>query len=143
VIHFKPCEPEHIELIDTQEAQPERRAFNANVTAELVANSLALSCWIDDRCVGAGGVRPIWAHRMAAWTLLGKDAGPAMLAITRKLRFVLATVPHSRIEMTVRAGFGPGCRLATVLGFQCETPRPMPLFFPDGGAAYLYARVTP
>lgn len=143
MIKFLPCEPRHIELIDTQAGQPERLAFNANVTAELVENSFALSCWLDGACVGAGGVRPIWRGRMAAWALLGRDAGPAMLAITRKLRFVLATMPASRVEMTVRADFMPGCRLASFLGFARETPLPMPHFFPDGGAAYLFARTKP
>jgi len=113
------------------------------VTEELVENSLALSCWIDDQCVGAGGLRPIWHGRAAAWALLSRNAGPAMLAITRKLSFVLATMPANRIEMTVRANFLPGCRLAAFLGFRLETPVPMRFFFPDGEDAFLFARVRP
>lgn len=142
MIRFVPCESQHIRLIDAQGSQAGEKAFNANVTDDLVANSLALSCWIDDVCVGAGGVRPIWNGRGAAWALLSHKAQPAMLAITRKLRFVLATMPLGRIEMTVRATFAPGCRLALLLGFQLETPVPMARFYPDGEAAFLYARIA-
>lgn len=141
MIRFLPCQPWHIDLIDAQTSQESEKAFNALVTEELVANSLALSCWIDGECVGAGGLRPIWPGRVAAWALLSRSAGPAMLAITKKLHFVLATTPARRTEMTVRANFEPGCRLATVLGFARETPLPMRNFYPDGEAAYLYARV--
>lgn len=141
MIHFIPCEARHIRLIDAQNEQISEKAFYANVTEELVANSLALSCWVDEICVGAGGVRPIWHGRGAAWAILSCNARPAMLAIARKLRFVLDTMPLERIEMTVRANFVPGRRLAHLLGFRLETPLPMARFYPDGEAAFLYARI--
>ena len=141
MIRFLPCQSWHIDMIDTQVDQPERQAFNAEVTDDLVANSLALSCWIDGDCVGAGGIRPIWPGRAAAWALLGKNAGPAMPAIVRKLRFVVATYPVRRIEMTVRANFGPGCRLAALLGFNAEAR--LLGFFPDGSTAELFSRLRP
>lgn len=141
MIRFLPCEANHIELINAQSTQRGEKAFNALVTGDLVENSLALSCWLDDECVGAGGVRPVWPGRWVAWALLGRHAGPAMPAIVRKLRFVLATMPPGRTEMTVRASFDPGCRLAALLGFRRETPVPMLRFYPDGEDAFLYARV--
>lgn len=143
MITFKPCQPWHIDLIDAQTSQQSEKAFNALVTADLVKNSFALSCWVDGDCVGAGGVHPVWPGRAAAWALLSEHAGPAMLAIVRKLDFVLTTMPANRIEMTVRANFAPGCRLARFLGFALETPAPMPRFYPDGASAYLFARIKP
>jgi hypothetical protein len=62
-----------------------------------------------------------------------------MVAIIKKLRFVLATMPVKRIEMTVQAEFGPGCRLAALLGFEREAT--LSGFFPDGSTAYLFTRL--
>lgn len=143
MIYFLPAKPHHIDMIDAQTAQAGEKAFNAHVTDELVKTSLALSCFIDGLCVGIGGIRPVWTGRAAAWALLSHSARPAMLAIARKLDFVLSTHPANRIEMTVRSDFLPGCRLASYLGFARETPEPMQHFYPDGAAAYLFARVKP
>lgn len=140
MISFKPCEGWHIGLIEPQAAQVNDKAFHADAADELVANSLALSCWIDDQCVGAAGLRPIWHGRTAAWALLGRHAGPAMVAIARKLRFVLATCPAGRIELTVRSDFAPGCRLASLLDFRAEAV--LARFFPDGTDARLFARIA-
>jgi hypothetical protein len=141
MIRFTPLEEWHIPLIQAQEVQARDQAFHIaqNAIPDLVKNSFSLCCWIDDECVGAAGVRPIWQGRAAAWALLGRNSRPAMVAIVKKLRFVLATMPVNRIEMTVQAEFGPGCRLAALLGFEREAR--LPGFFPDGSTAYLFTRL--
>jgi hypothetical protein len=139
MIRFKPCEDWHIVLIEAQDSQIGEKELGAGAVGNYVENSLALSCWIDDACVGAAGIRPVWPGRAVAWMLLGRGARPAMLAIARKLRFVLDTYPANRIEMTVRANFLPGCRLAALLGFGEEAR--LASFYPDGSAARLYARL--
>jgi hypothetical protein len=144
VITFRPCEPYHITMIEAQAAQRGEYAANALVTDELVDGSLvALSAWSHGKCLAAGGLRQIWSGRAAAWALFSPQAGPYMLVIARKLKFVLKADPTHRIEMTVRADFIPGCKLAWLLGFELETPEPMKAFFPDGCDAFLFARVKP
>jgi hypothetical protein len=138
LIRFEPCQDWHIKLIEPQDAQVNEKTWAEQIDDDVVANSLSLSCWVDDKCVGAAGIRPIWNGRAFAWSLLGKHAGPAMPAIAKKLRFVLATWPGKRIEMTVREEFVPGCRLALLLGFQREAR--LLGFYPDGSTALLYAR---
>lgn len=141
MIEFKPLEAWHIEVIQAQETQASEQAYviAADAIPDLVKNSFSLSCWVDGQIVGAAGVKPIWQGRAAAWALLGRNSRPAMVAIVKKLRFVLATMPLNRIEMTVQSEFGPGCRLAALLGFEREAR--LPGFFPDGSTAYLFTRL--
>ena len=139
MIVFKPCEGWHLRLIKPQDSQVVDQNFHADGFDEISANSLALSCWVNDTCVGAAGIRPIWEGRAVAWAFLGRDAGPAMVAIAKKLRFVIATYPARRLELTVRANFEPGCRLAALLGFRAEAR--LLGFFPDGADADLFARI--
>lgn len=139
MIEFRPCTGDHLRLIEPQESQVFERAFHLGDFDEVSNNSFAVSCWVDGVCVGAGGLRPIWAGRAAAWTLWGRQAGPFMTPIVKKIRFVLATWPGNRIEMTVRSNFLPGCRLALVLGFRREAR--LLSFFPDGSPAELFARI--
>jgi hypothetical protein len=139
MIRFEPCQDWHVKLIEVQDSQLDEKHWSEQIDVDLVGNSLALSCWIDDKCVGAAGIRPIWRGRAFAWSLLGKHSGPALPAIAKKLRFVLATFPAKRIEMTVRESFAPGCRLALLLGFQREAR--LPAFYPDGSTVYLFTRL--
>jgi hypothetical protein len=141
MIRFIPCEEWHFDKIEPQAMQESEKEFSLSRAAipDLVQNSFALSCWLDDQCIGAAGFRPIWEGRAAVWALVGKQAGAAMIPITRKLRFFLATCPVNRIEMTVRERFVPGCRLALLLGFRLEAT--LPGFFPDGSTAYLFTRL--
>jgi hypothetical protein len=137
MIEFRPCEPWHIREIEAQASQADEKAYNLESVDDLVGHSIALSAFHNGKIIGAGGLRGIWPGRAAAWMLLARDAGPALPAIARKLRFVLSTYPANRIELTVRASFGPGCRLAALLGF-IEEAR-LVGFFPDGSAARLFA----
>ena len=139
MIWFKPCTGDDLRAIVPQDSQVYDQTFHRDGFDEISKNSFALSCWIDGACVGAGGLRPIWEGRANAWALIGRDASPALVAITKKLRFVLATWPGRRIEMTVRSNFLPGCRLATLLEFKREAR--LLGFFPDGSAAELFARI--
>jgi|SRR5215467_6315403 len=139
MIEFKPATADHIRSIDAQFEQLGEREFNISRIDDLVANSLAISGWHNGKCIGAAGLQPIWSGRAAGWMLLGRDAGPIMVAIARRVRFFLAACPVNRIEMTVRESFGEGCRLAALLGFRAEAR--LLGFFPDGSTAILYARI--
>ena len=96
----------------------------------------------DDRVIALGGAIPLTPGRAWVWALVAADAGPDMLALTRFLKIFIDELGYRRTEMYVSSAFGPGNRWAELLGFKKETPVPMPGFFPNGQAAYLYARVT-
>lgn len=139
MISFRLCKDWHIALIEVQDAQLSEKPFYMGALNDYAENSLAMSCWLGDECVGAGGLRPVWVGRAVAWALLGRKSGPAMPAIVRKLRWVLSTYPANRVEMTVRSEFEPGCRLAALLGFDAEAT--LRRFNPDGSDARLFARI--
>lgn len=102
----------------------------------------AWTAMVDGRPIGSAGVVEAWTGRAYAWALLAEDAGPHMLAITRAIRCFLARSPYRRIEMAVSAGFDAGQRWAELLGFTLETPTAMRAYLPNGGDAWLYARIN-
>lgn len=140
-VTFKPCTVADLHEISPQRMQRAEYEAAIPVSDELVRTSFALSAWVDGVCVGAGGFRAVWPGRAVAWALLSHDAGPVMLPIARQLNRSLSMCPARRIEMTTRADFLPGARLAELLGFKCETPDGMKAFWEDGSDAYLFARV--
>lgn len=91
--------------------------------------------------IAAAGVVELWRDRGYAWALLGVDAAPHLLPITREIRSFLDALPCRRVEMAVDPEFPQALRWARMLGFERETPEPMRSYYPDGRSAYLYARV--
>ncbi len=65
---------------------------------------------------------PLNFRRAIAWTLIGKDAGPHMRAITRKVKQMLDDAAPERTEMYVDCQFQNGHRWAKMLGFTLEAP---------------------
>ena len=102
----------------------------------------AWTAWAGDSPIICAGIIEVWEGRAYAWALLSQDAGEYMLAMTREIRSRLSALPFRRVEMAVAAGFSAGCRWAKLLGFECETPSPMRGYLPNGGSAWLYARVS-
>ena len=87
-------------------------------------------------CGGAMQSHPEYA---TLWSAIGRDAGPAMLALTRKVRIFLGTLPHRRIDALSRVGFVQGGRWLTMLGFAPEAT--LADYFEDGEAAMLFRKV--
>lgn len=143
MILFRRCRIEHIRLIRPQKDQEGEARYNVPLITDMVDDSVAMSCWENERCIAAAGVYPVWPGRAVAWALLSDDARAHMRAIVRHMVLVLHSFPAARIEMTVAAGFMQSHKLAQLMGFTCETPNGMTYFFPDGKAGYLYALVKP
>ena len=142
-VTYKPCHPKHIFLIKPQEGDIKNKEYYmAPDFAELITNNIALSAWIGDKCIGAAGIIDIFPHKAIAWTLLGADAGPHMLELTRKIKNFFGMYDKGRIEMTVVSDFAPGHRWAKLLGFTCETPNGMKKNGVHGNDEHLYSRVT-
>lgn len=134
-----PFEPEHILLMDVQEAQRPEADQAQGLAAPF---GYAWTGMADGVPVACAGLVEVWEGRAYAWALLSRHAGRWMSAIVRGLRRGLKATPFRRIEMAVAAGFVAGQRLAVLLGFRLETPAPMRQYLPDGQDAYLYAMVT-
>lgn len=140
-VTFTPCHVQHLAFINVRDV--DRRIvpyYLSGSIEEVIANSMALSIWVDNRCMGAAGVVEVDSRTAYAWSLLSADSGPYMLAITRKTIQVLDGFRHLRVEMRVNNGFTEAHKWAKMLGFQCEAPlmRKSGFFGEDQS---LYARV--
>lgn len=94
-----------------------------------------------DHPVCIGGLYEIWRGRAYAWALLGEDAGPHMVSLTRAIRSELDAAPFARIEMVVEKDFAAAQRWAVMLGYQLETPVALRCFLPSGRDAWIYSRI--
>lgn len=143
---FKPFDTSHLTLIDAQSRQGVDKIGMVDPTyAARLATGIALSAFIDGECVASAGIVRVYPHMAVAWALLGEKAVqslPAMVAITRKCRFVLSQeTQYKRIELVVRDGHQAAERWAWALGFTCETPVPLAGRGPNGEAELIFARV--
>lgn len=141
MIEFVPYEPWHLMVIDLQPTQTAYyQRFVQPGYAESLAKGVAWTGFINDRAVGCAGFAPQWEGRAVAWALFGRGIPKTVWpAIVRKVRAETQGI-KGRIEATVPFGFGAGCRLAKLLGFEIEGL--MKAFGPDGSDHFLYARVT-
>lgn len=110
----------------------------------LAVPGLAWSGMIDGRVVGCAGVWPIWEGRASTWALFGEIPKPQWLRLHRHVLRVLERahgLGYWRIEAAVDAGFAPGRRWVSALGFVNETPEAMAGYGPTGRDFLLYARI--
>lgn len=101
----------------------------------------AWAALVGDHPICIGGLYEIWRGRAYAWALLGRDAGPHMVSLTRAIRFQLDAAPFARIEMVVEKDFRAAARWAVMLGYELETPTPLRCFLPSGRDAWIYSRI--
>lgn len=89
--------------------------------------------------IAIAGVHEYWEGRGEAWILTTAMKKKEFLAIHRAaIRFLDGH--RGRVECVVAADFPQGKRWARMLGFQPESTV-MRQYFPNGGDAFLYARV--
>lgn len=109
---------------------------------EAIEAGQAFTALDSDRVLACAGLIPSWPGSAQAWAMLANDIGGAgMVRVTRAVLRLLE-LHTGRIEAVVEADFDAGHRWMRILGFECETPRPMRQWFPDGSAGVLYSRVT-
>lgn len=94
---------------------------------------------VDGRPVACAGMVDQWRGRALAWALIGADAGPHFVRITRAVRRALDMAEWRRIEMQVDAEHGEAIRWARMLGFEVESK--MRAFLPDGRDAFMFVRI--
>lgn len=144
MIRLVPLRAVHLSVLELQDAQS---YFSGELSSRDYALSLersgqAFTALFGDRVIACAGLTEIWPNRAVAWSLLSKNAGRHMLCIHRLAAGFLKTSKYRRIEAWVDEGFMPGMRWLDLLGFTLETPVPMRGFRPDGGACFLFSRVT-
>lgn len=141
MLTFERCHPKHFEYIVPEAAQMSEYALLLTPgAAEHFTSGVALSAWVSGRCIGAAGILTQWKGRGEAWTLFSHDAGKYLWPCLAKMRFVLDTTEHKRVDMTVQADNGAGHFIAKRLGFVFEAP----LEQWHGGKDYaMYKRIKP
>lgn len=141
-VQYRPCKQAHLGLIRPQNF--DRALLAAYMSPEfktLLDTSFGISAWVGNKPIGAAGIIPMHGHCALAWSLLGADAGPYLLQLTRKVRNALDITPYKRVEMRVLYDFEEGHRWARLLGFgEPEAPR-MRQSSSRGDDETLYARV--
>lgn len=144
-IVFVPYEPDHLLQIALQPAQAHHRGA---VVLDKYREALAIPgmAWtgiVDREVVGCAGLVPEWEGRVVAWALFGRMPKFSWPAIIRKIHFEfehsLAAHGRHRVEITVPTHFGPGCRLARLLGFDIEGK--MRCYGIDGHDHFLFSKI--
>ncbi|RTL04991.1 hypothetical protein EKK58_09295 [Candidatus Dependentiae bacterium] len=121
---YRKCTAEHIKLIVPQYGmEAEKMLYLSPEYADVLTENFALSAWAGVKCIAAAGIVHCNKHRAVGWTLIGRNAGPYMRQITKKVRNVLDGYAVARLEMTVRTDFHEGHRWAELLGFEMEAAR--------------------
>lgn len=140
MIRYEPFRAGHLKYLNVQDRQRQELAvLAASGGAAALEPYTALSAWRDGACIACAGLIPITAHRAVAWALVGRTAGPSLLAVANKVKRVIELTAYRRVEFTVADGFKNGHRFAKALGATLETPEPMKAYGAFGGDEYMYA----
>lgn len=143
-VRFEKFHPEHLDAVKLQMAQrDDMGVVMSREVGEAAAQHLAISAWLNERCLGCAGIIPVWRGRAMAWAFISSEVGHHMVVCTRYVRHMLDCYPADRIEATVLDGFVAGDKWARLLGFECETPNGMRMYDPSGRTMKLYSRVRP
>lgn len=143
MIAISQLQPAHLLEIRMQDAQAGELRPGTDLLAhgvKLCQRGMAFTVMLNGRPVAAGGLAEIHGHYATAWALVGQDAGPAMTAMTRAVRRVLASRAYERVDVTVRRDFEAGHRWAWLLGF--EKFGTLRKWGPDRADYTLYERVN-
>lgn len=140
-MRFAPLETFHMEQLAPQSAQQLGGKPQADVLAALIRGHTAVAALVDDRCVGAGGIVEKAPGRGHCWTIIGQDMPRhGWPALVRRIAQAVVDAQRDfhRLEAEVRAGWMPGHRLMTRLGFEFECLHRAALA--DGGHVAVYVR---
>lgn len=124
-IEYMPLKQAHLRYIPAQEGRISDSAFyNHPGNKDIIENNPGLSAWVNHRCIAGFGIVDMGIPgRYVAWAFISRDAGPHLLKIVRKLRFLLDNHPYHRVEMHVACDFPNGHKLARLVGFEVEAQR--------------------
>ncbi len=127
--------PEHLQRLTLQPAQAHIGLDGFDVLCEFEA----FTGLDGDEVLGCAGLIPQGNHRALLWALVGNVGPRRFVAVHKAVLHFLSMCSHARLETWVDDGFEQGIRWAGMLGFVPEGL--MKKHRPDGGDAWLYARV--
>ena len=131
-----PFHPDHLRAFDP--AERNGRAKQAAIAALAHRQLSAFTARTDDGVVlGCGGLVPLYAHRLYAWTSVSR-AAPAM-PLVRLIREYLDLQDALRIETVVDVDDGLCHKWVQLLGFKPEGP-PLRYYNSDKTDAQMYVR---
>lgn len=88
------------------------------------------------RALFCGGTIVTHANLATLWSVVAADAGPRMMAITRRVRWFVDALPHARVDAMIRGGFAPAARWVEMLGFEKEAL--LADYYENGDDAMIY-----
>jgi RimJ/RimL family protein N-acetyltransferase len=139
---IEPFIPAHIPMLKLQQAQAIMQPFidEPGYGEQLAATSEAFSCFVNDEIIAIIGIIPQWENRAVAWGLIGENAGPHFISITKAIHRFIEIANYRRIEAFVDTEFEQGHRWMKIMGFKKEGR--MAYFDPNGRDYDLYAKIT-
>lgn len=143
MIRIERFRAEHLLALDVHGQQPELDQVPGERVALAHGYEAAGRCFtvLRDGAVPimCAGILETHDDYATMWSALARDAGPAMLAITRRVRWFMATLPHARVDAVVRGRHSAAHRWMAMLGFAAEAR--LAAYFTDGDDAVIYRRV--
>lgn len=103
-----------VALQPEQEHEPANRAQAAVMSN---GHAVAMVDQVTGHTIGCGGLCPVKDGEAVAWTYIGRDAGPHLVALVREMRRVLDDARYPVVKAATLQGFAPGERMLALLGF--------------------------
>lgn len=126
MISVEPFEPCHLAAIEVQPMQAASLPVEARLWFATRAHALG-PAWTardrDGRIILCGGLLVAHEGAATAWCLMARAKGTALLAITRRIRAMIAAASWRRIDMMTDPDFPEAGDWARLLGFQLEGVR--------------------
>lgn len=141
-VQFIPFQPAHLAAIVPHVTQGPVWMPPDDVLVTLAVPGIATSGVLNGRIIGSAGVLPIRPGLAQAWAVFGDIPKPCWPAVVGRIRVALERAHLAgarRIEAQVRRGFGPGVRLARLLGFEVEGI--LRAWGPDGVDYLMYSKI--
>lgn len=133
-----PFAPEHVMGLDLQEWQSEVVSeLSPSYAKSLAACGPAYTGIDGDEVIFCGGCAKMWEGRHIVWSMLSKNAGKHMVAMTRAARRLIA-LQTGRVEAAIRSDFEQGHRWAKMCGMVFHHHEEK--FLPGGLDADVYVR---
>lgn len=134
-------QPTHLLNMDVQDAQQSSRAFFDPGHLAVLEQGQAFTVMADSQPLACFGWVEMYPTRALLWSVLARQAGSHMVALTRIGKRMVDSLPHRRIEAEVDAQFSAGQRWMELMGLSRETTKPLRAYTAAGGDAHIYAKV--
>lgn len=116
---------------------------NLQELAEERAKHQSIAGFVNDECVGVGGIEPLWEGVGEAWLMLSNKVAdypiPAYLTIRDGMEELIENNKLTRIQSWVRVDFAKAHKMMKHLGFKAEGVARK--YTPDGADCILFGLI--